>query len=127
MNKTCLILMPHGSKNPQWTAPFHKLAEDLQKELGADALHLAFMEIASPNLLDAARAMMKTKVRKGSVLPLFLAKGSHFNEDIPAQIAAAQTEFPELEFELLEPIGLHPLFFKLMRELIKNLHVNAHV
>jgi len=41
------------------------LAEDLQRDFGANAIHLAFMEIASPNLLDAAREMMKTKAAQG--------------------------------------------------------------
>jgi len=29
--------------------------------------------------------------------------------------------YPELEAELLEPIGLHPLFFELMGNVIKSL------
>ncbi|MDD5348818.1 MAG: CbiX/SirB N-terminal domain-containing protein [Chthoniobacteraceae bacterium] len=121
MNKTALILMPHGSKNPEWTAPFRKLAEDLRQDLGQDAVYLAFMEIASPNLTDAAAQMMQTQVRKARILPLFMARGNHFNTDIPTQIAEAKAAYPALDFELLEPIGRHPRFFELMREVIKSL------
>ncbi|MEI8235173.1 MAG: CbiX/SirB N-terminal domain-containing protein [Verrucomicrobiota bacterium] len=120
MNKTALILMPHGSKNPEWTAPFRKLTDDLRKDLGEDAVTLAFMEIASPNLMDAAREIMKMNVRKARLLPMFMARGTHFHEDIPAQMAEVKAAFPELELELLEPIGLHPRFFELMREVIKS-------
>ena len=121
MNKTCMILMPHGSKNPDWAAPFRKLTEDLRKDLGEDGVQLAFMEITSPNLMDAAAEMMKTSVRKGRILPMFMARGNHFHDDIPALIAEVKTAYPELDFELLEPIGLHPLFFELMRTVIKSL------
>jgi sirohydrochlorin cobaltochelatase len=116
-----MILMPHGSRNPEWTAPFRKLTDDLRKDLGEDAVCLAFMEIASPNLMDAAREIMKTSVRKGRVLPMFMARGTHFKEDIPALMAEVKAAFPELELELLEPIGLHPRFFDLMRTVIKSL------
>ncbi len=120
MNTTALILMPHGSKNPEWTALFCQLLDDLRKEMGADAVYLAFMEIASPGLMDAAGELMKTPVRKARVLPLFMAMGTHFREDIPVQIAAVRAAFPELELELLEPIGRNPRFFDLMREVIKS-------
>ena len=120
-NDTCLILMPHGSKDPQWTGPFRKLSDDLRKEMGPDAVYLAFMEIAAPSLMQVAAEVMKTSVRKCRVLPMFMAKGSHYNEDIPVLIAEMERAFPELKGELLEPIGLHPLFFQLMGNVIKSL------
>jgi sirohydrochlorin cobaltochelatase len=121
MKKTSLILMPHGSKNPEWAVPFHKLTEDLRQDMGNDAVYLAFMELSSPNLMDAAREIMATSVRKARLLPMFMAKGNHYKQDIPTQIAEVKAAFPELELELLEPIGLHPRFFELMREVIKGL------
>lgn len=120
MNKnTCLILIAHGSKKPEWAEPFRKLAEDLRKDLGEDAVYLCFMENAKPNLREVADEIMKTSMRKCRVLPLFMAKGAHFNEDIPSLIKEIQKTYPEFEAELLEPIGLHPLFFELMRNVIK--------
>ena len=119
MPDSCIILLAHGSKNPQWTAPFRQLCADLRKDLGEHAVHLGFMENAEPGLLAVAREVMQTPVRKCRFLPLFMAKGAHFYEDIPQQIAEINKAFPELETELLEPIGLHPLFLELMRKVIK--------
>jgi sirohydrochlorin cobaltochelatase len=118
---TALILIPHGSKNAEWIAPFRQWTEDLRRELGSDAVYLCFMEIAEPKLMDVAREIMGTPVRHARLLPLFLSKGSHFLVDIPRQMAEVNAVFPELEMELLEPIGLHPLFFDLMRQVIKSL------
>ncbi len=117
----CLILIPHGSRNEEWLAPFRKLADDLRAELGPEAVYLCFMEIAQPCLMDVARQVMQTRVRKCRLLPLFLARGSHVEQDIPAQAAAAKAAFPELAFELLEPIGLHPEFLELLRRVIAGL------
>ena len=121
MKNTCFVLLAHGSKNPEWAAPFRKLTANLRKDLGEDAVYLCFMENAEPGLMQVAREIMKTGVRKYRLLPLFMAKGAHFHEDIPATMAEVKAAFPELESELLEPIGLHPLFFELMGKVIKSL------
>ena len=121
MNKCCFILIAHGSKKPEWAAPFRKLTEDLRQELGEDAVYLCFMENTSPTLLEIAPEIMKTSVRKYRLLPLFMAKGAHFFEDIPAEMAKVKAAFPGMESELLEPIGLNPLFFELMGKVIKSL------
>jgi len=121
MNNTCLVLLAHGSKNPEWAAQFRKLTADLRNEMGAEAVYLCFMENAQPGLMEIAREIMKTSARKYRLLPMFMAKGAHFHEDIPAEMAKVKTAFPELESELLEPIGLHPLFFELMGKVIKSL------
>ena len=121
MNKSCFILIAHGSKKPEWAAPFRKLTEDLRQELGEDAVYLCFMENTSPTLLEIAPEIMKTSVRKCRLVPLFMAKGNHFKQDIPASIEEMKAAYPELQTELLEPIGLHPLFFELMGKVIKSL------
>jgi len=121
MNKSCLILLAHGSKNPEWAAPFHQLTADLRKDMGEDAVYLAFMENAEPDLMTVAGEIMKTSVRHCRILPMFMAKGAHFHEDMPAQIAQIEAAFPGFKAELLQPIGLHPLFIELMRSVIKSL------
>lgn len=124
MNSTpssALILIPHGSKDPDWLAPFHRLTEDLRKELGREAVYLAFMEIAKPNLMAVAREVMETPVRRCRLLPIFMSTGSHYYVTIPEQMEVVKKKFPELELELLEPIGLHPQFVDLMRQVIKSL------
>ena len=121
MNNSCLVLLAHGSKNPEWAAPFRKLTADLCAELGDGAVYLCFMENAEPGLMTIAGEIMKTSVRKYRLLPMFMAKGAHFHEDIPASMAEVKKAFPELDAELLEPIGLHPMFLDLMRSVIKSL------
>ena len=120
MNKTCFILLAHGSKNPEWSAPFRMLTSNLRKDLGDEAVFLCFLENSEPTLMEVAPEIMRTGVRKARMLPLFMAKGAHFFEDIPNQIAEMKAAFPEIEVELLEPIGLRSEFFELMRTLIKS-------
>ncbi|MEI6033203.1 MAG: CbiX/SirB N-terminal domain-containing protein [Verrucomicrobiae bacterium] len=121
MNTSCLILFGHGSKNSQWAEPFRKLAADLRNDLGNNGVFLCFLEHSEPSLMEIAPEIMKAGIRTARLLPLFMAKGGHFHEDIPAQIAAMKTKFPGIDVELMEPIGLRPEFFDLMRCLIKSL------
>lgn len=118
--ETALILIPHGSRNPEWVEPFRRMAEELRDDLGQGRVYLAFMDNARPTLMDAARELMATPVRHCRILPLFMSKGSHFLVDIPRQIAEVKASFPELEPELMEPIGLHPLFMDLVRRIAKS-------
>lgn len=113
--ETALVLMPHGSRNPEWIEPFRRMAAELRGELGA--VYLAFMENAKPTLMEAAREIMATPVRRCRILPLFMAKGSHFFVDIPKQIAEVKAAFPGLEMELMDPVGVHPLFVDLVRHI----------
>ncbi len=121
MNTSCLILFGHGSKNPEWAQPFRKLTADLRQDLGEDAVFLCFLEHSEPSLMEIAPEIMQAGKRKARLLPLFMAKGGHFYEDIPAQIADMKAKFPEIDVELMEPIGLRAEFFDLMRSLIKSL------
>jgi sirohydrochlorin cobaltochelatase len=71
--------------------------------------------------MEVGRQIAESGARNCRLLPLFMAKGNHFHEDIPAQMAQLRVAYPELQTELLQPIGQHPLFFELMRSVIHRL------
>jgi sirohydrochlorin cobaltochelatase len=58
-------------------------------------------------------------VRTIRILPLLMAAGNHAYEDIPADAATLRAEFPGLAMEILPPIGSHPRFRSMMRELVR--------
>jgi len=124
MNITPLVLVAHGSKNPDWTAPFHQMTSELRQDLGDHAVYLCFMENAAPGMMDVAREIVENGDRQCRLLPMFMAKGNHFYEDIPSQIEEVQAAFPDLEMELLQPVGQHPLFLDLLRNLVKTTQVS---
>jgi sirohydrochlorin cobaltochelatase len=53
------------------------------------------------------------------LLPLFLAKGSHLCQDVPAQLAQLKTKFPDLVIDLLPPIGENPQFAESLQTVVK--------
>jgi len=108
MEKTCLILLAHGSPDPRWREPFLRLTEALRGELGGDRVELAYLEFAAPTLYEAAGAAARAGCGRLRILPLFMAGGGHVERDIPVQVEQLGWELPEVEIDILPPVGEHP-------------------
>ena len=109
-----LILIAHGSKDPRWRKPFERLVGSLKSDLGENGVFLSYMEFAEPTLMDATAKAVNAGAKKVKVLPLFMAGGAHVDQDIPPQVEAIKKKFPDLNVELLSPIGEHPKFVELI-------------
>ncbi len=115
---SCLILLVHGSKDSRWREPFERLAADLAATPGAGRTALAYMELAAPTLMDVASGLAADGIRDVVILPVFLAAGAHVTTDIPEQAAAVRARHGGLRVTILPPLGEHPRFQALLRELI---------
>lgn len=101
------ILLAHGSRDPRWCASFERLAEALRQRNPGRRIWLAYLELATPTLLDclgeaAARGLCDIRVT-----PLFLAMGAHLARDIPMRLAEAESAFPDLRIRLDPALGEH--------------------
>ena len=81
------------------------------------------MEIAEPTIADAVKKCVSAGASTIIVAPYFLSRGRHIQEDIPALVAAAQTQHPQVKCIVADPIGLDPL----MAQLIERRVVNASI
>ena len=96
-----LILVAHGSRDPEWSRPFARLAAALEKKLPAAAVALAYLEYG-PSLEEAAAALLAKGAGSIRVVPVFLGAGGHVKEDIPRLVAAAKLSVPVI---IDPPIG----------------------
>ncbi len=119
MNKSCLVLLAHGSRNPGWRAPFEALLRDLRREAGEDRICLAYLQLAEPSLSNVVRDLETAGTRAIRILPLLISTGNHAEGDIPAEVAALRKKHPDIAIEILPPIGSHPRFKTMMRELVR--------
>jgi sirohydrochlorin cobaltochelatase len=100
-----IILFAHGSRDPEWAAPFRALRALVEARKPAARVELAFFERMQPTLdeaIDAAAAAHATRVL---VVPLFLAPGGHVKHDVPVLVAAARARHPVLEIRAASSIG----------------------
>lgn len=75
-----------------------------------DRLHhdMPGTRVASTNLADFdtdLRAVLREDVESVTLLPYLLLNGQHSKADIPAIVAAAQKDFPQIPITLLPPLG----------------------
>ncbi|MBB3141601.1 sirohydrochlorin chelatase [Halomonas organivorans] len=112
-----LILMAHGSSDPNWRAPFERLAEQLAERLSTP-LRLAYMEICAPSLEDTVAELAAEGITRAEILPLFFAAGRHLRRDVPGQVAALGEVHPGLNLTLLPPVGEHPAFVEALAAVI---------
>ena len=112
-----LILLAHGSVDPNWIQPFRDLASGVEKSLGTSSVRLAFLQFATPTLADAVAEAANDRVDRLKVFPVFLAPGAHIARDIPDVVSRARAEHPGIEIELLPAVGTDPRMGSLLKTL----------
>ena len=113
-----LILIAHGSREPRWLASVEELAESLQVEHGPDRVRLAYMQFASPTLMEVVSDAAKSGQTRFRVLPLFLTLGGHVARDIQNLVDEVRQARPDIDVQLLRPVGKHPLFVDLLKKIV---------
>lgn len=107
MNRTSLVLLAHGSRDPRWRVPFDRLREELLAD-GAGDVRVAFLEFGEPRLPEVVEACVEEGSRRVLVLPMFLGRGRHVDRDLPVLGEEIRARHRDLELELLPPVGEHP-------------------
>jgi sirohydrochlorin cobaltochelatase len=103
--KEGIVLLGHGSRDPEWSQPFEKIAVSVGKRLPAVAVALAYLE-HGPSLEEAVTALAAKGALSIRVVPLFLGTGGHVKEDLPKLVAQAKRA--EIQLVLDKPIGEQP-------------------
>lgn len=103
-----VILLDHGSREPEANAQLAALAALVAKRLPEQRLSCAHLSLAAPSLAEAAAACVRDGAREITVVPCFLAPGRHVREDLPRLLAALEASHPDVTFRLAEPLGADP-------------------
>lgn len=114
-----VILLAHGTKEPEASAPVHHYARRLAARTGL-RVEPCLREFIEPSVPTVVGALYRDGYRKILVLPFFLFKSGHVTRDIAADLAAEKARFTDLEFTVGEPLGedglLEDLLFRRLRE-----------
>jgi sirohydrochlorin cobaltochelatase len=100
--KQGIVLIAHGSRDPDWSRPFERIAASLARKLPAVAVGLAYLE-HGPSLEESVSALVAKGVASIRVIPVFLGQGGHVKEDLPRLVA--QSGRPGLKLSLEKAIG----------------------
>jgi sirohydrochlorin cobaltochelatase len=100
--KEGIVLVVHGSRDPDWSRPFERIAASLAQKLPAVRVGLAYLE-HGPSLDETVTALVAKGVASIRVVPLFLGPGGHVKDDLPRLVNQAAR--PGLDLNLEKPIG----------------------
>ena len=103
--KEGIVLVAHGSRDPDWSRPFERIAASLAQRLPAVSVGLAYLEHGA-SLDETVTAMVAKGVASIRVVPLFLGPGGHVREDLPKLVADSTR--PGMTITLEKPIGEQP-------------------
>ena len=103
--KEGIVLVAHGSRDPEWSQPFERIAASLAQKLPAVSVGLAYLE-HGPSLDETVTALVAKGVGSIRVIPVFLGQGGHVKHDLPRLVT--QSARPGLSISLDKPIGEQP-------------------
>jgi len=103
MSSSAVILFAHGARDPEWARPFKSLRDRLCA--AGTRAELAFLEVMSPSLDEAAARFAGEGFQTVTVVPLFLAQGGHLKHDLPLMLARIRERHAKTEFRVTPALG----------------------
>ena len=120
-NTTAIVLLAHGSSDPNWKNPFVKLTKEALQKDGFRKIGLAFFELEKPSLEDMVSRLHAEGEKNIFVFPVLLANGYHLKIDLPRRLKSLRAKYPELEFAtgtaLIEQVSVRNSISKLIKEI----------
>ncbi len=120
MVATTVLLLGHGSRDPQANLEFEELVGVYRRLHPARTIAHAYVELARPSLGEALVAL-GAAAQPGDrvvVVPLFLFAAGHVKNDLPLALNEARCRFPRVEFFAARAFGPQAELAQLLAERI---------
>ena len=105
MNRAGIILFAHGARDPEWARPFQRIRTLLERRAPQTPVELAFLESMRPSLEEAMGALGSRGAQRVTLVPLFMAQGSHLRNDLPELVRRAAAANPGLSVRIAPAVG----------------------
>ncbi|MSQ27729.1 MAG: sirohydrochlorin chelatase [Dehalococcoidia bacterium] len=116
-----LVLMGHGSRDPEGAREFFELAEAVRRALPGrrvEAGVLEFPTTEAPAIAEAFERCAAAGAATVRAVPVLLSLAGHAKQDMPHQVAEAQRRHPGMAIELCPALGIDPLLLEIVEERI---------
>jgi sirohydrochlorin cobaltochelatase len=109
MTNRALLMLAHGSRDPEARAEYVRIHEALAARLAPRTVVFAVLEFpdegALPSIEEGWRRCLAAGAEQIVVLPFFLFPAGHVRQDLPAQLRAARASVGWARLDLLPPLG----------------------
>ncbi|HEV7855653.1 MAG TPA: CbiX/SirB N-terminal domain-containing protein [Herminiimonas sp.] len=103
--KSAVILFAHGARDPRWAEPFQRLQGIVRERSPELTVSLAFLELMSPRLPEAAAELIASGIDDVTVVPVFLGQGGHVLRDLPLIVDELKRTYPHASFKVAGAVG----------------------
>ena len=113
------LLIAHGSRRAEANADLVRLAEVLARDKVAPIIEVAYLDVAEPKIEAGGARCVERGAKRVRMLPYFLSAGAHVVDDLRSHQESLTAKFPDVEFVLCPPLGLHPLMIEIVRQRLR--------
>ena len=103
--RSALVLFAHGSRDPEWAAPFAAIQEKIRRQRPTLTVELAYLDLMQPSLGEAIEGLVAAGRQRIAIAPLFMGQGAHLRQDLARLVAEARARHAQLKIKLLPAIG----------------------
>ena len=103
--KNGIIILGHGSKAPQALELLKIYGEMVKTNSSYDIVEIASLQFNKPDLPEAIDRAVNAGADRVIIVPFFLYKGIHMQQDIPEIITSESEKYPGLEIVLANHLG----------------------
>lgn len=102
-----LLIISHGSRRKASNEEVRELTQKVAAVATGsfDLVTCAFLEIEPPNPTKTITELVNAGIKEITILPHFLAAGTHVANDIPRIIEAVQRHHPNIDINILPHLG----------------------
>ena len=111
---TAVLLIAHGSRRSEANDDLLRLAENLRAKGLYPIVETAYLELVAPDIPSAGEQCVRFGATEIKLLPYFLSAGAHVVDDLERHRRELAVRFPQVSFELCQPLGLHPLMMDIV-------------
>lgn len=95
-----LLIVGHGSRDPEGIAEFLALARQLRACRPELLVEIAFLEFARPTFAEGLARLVQAGARQVTVLPGVLMAAGHAKNDLASEVRLARQQYPHLSLHM---------------------------
>jgi sirohydrochlorin ferrochelatase len=112
--RTAVLLIAHGSRREEANRDLAEIARQLRDLRRFHCVEVSYLELAKPTIPEGCRTCVQSGAERVLMLPYFLSAGKHVRDDLQQYRAEQAALYPQVEFQLCPPLGLHPLMLQIV-------------
>jgi sirohydrochlorin ferrochelatase len=109
-----ILLIAHGSRRAEANEDLVVLRQMVQSAYPDAIVRHAYLELTHPTIPKGAHECVAQGVKRVVLLPYFLSLGTHVVDDLQQYCREFSAQFPDVQFDVAAPLGLHPLMLQIV-------------